>query len=117
MKQFINSQQYFNKIIPEEIRKEIKSNYPQVNNYIETIMETLNSTIVGLNENNFWEYFSIILGCDSKLAMINSLIKIDTIPESELINLVKSEYKSFNKENAGYLLNEDPHESLIFYVK
>lgn len=80
-------------------------------------METLNSTIVGLNESNFWEYFPIILGCDSKLVMINSFIKIDTIPESELINLVKSEYKSFNKENTGYLFNEEPHESLIFNVK
>lgn len=117
MKRFRNSQEYFNKIIPEETQKEIKSNYPQVNDYIEIILENLNSVILGLNESNFWEYFPIILGCDSKLAMINSLLKIDMISESELIKLVKSEYKSFNKENAGYLLNEISHESLIFYVK
>lgn len=117
MKQFRDSQEYFNKIFPKETQKEIKSNYPQVNAYVETTMEKLNSVILGLNGSNFWDYFPIILGCDSKLAMINSLLKIEMISESELIKLVKSEYESFNKENAGYLLNEISHESLIFYVK
>lgn len=117
MKRYKNSEEYFNKIIPEDIQKEIKVSYPQLNEYIETIMETLNNTILSLNDSNFWDYFSIILGCDSKLAMINSLLKVDSLSESELIKLVMTEYKIFNQENSGYLLNEVPHESLIFYVR
>jgi hypothetical protein len=115
---FKNSTDYLNTVIPLSIQIEIKKFYPEVELFMIEIFGNFEQTLQKINGNNFWKLYPELLGYDSQLVMITSLLSYaqNSTSESDLINLIQTDYKTFNKENYGFLLNEKEYGSLIFCV-
>lgn len=94
--------------------------YPVLCAYIKNLFTDLEYYEEELTKENIWLTFPKMIGIDSKLNILQSLIKVDEIfllKETQILEIVEKDYVSYTKEAFGFKLNETPHFSLLFNVK
>lgn len=91
----------------------VKSNYPKTYKYWLFLENSLLRSIEKTSSEHFWEVVKKLLAVDSKFILLTDLIKYD-FSDTDIIELVKKDYYSLNKELCGYKLNQIPHNSIIF---
>ncbi len=70
------------------------------------------------NQYDFWDIFPKVLAIDSKLSLLEEMLKLDQrhlYEGKELIEMIEEDYVTYNKENFGYKINERCSDSIIFY--
>lgn len=94
--------------------------YPVLSMYIKDLFTELEYYEEDLTKENIWRIFPKMIGIDSKLNILQSLIKVDEtffLKETQILEIVEKDYVSYTKEAFGFKLNETPHFSLLFNVK
>lgn len=88
--------------------------------YIKNLFAELEYYEKDLTKENLWRTFPKMIGIDSKLNILQSLIKVDEavlLKETQILEIVEKDYVSYTKEAFGFKLNENPHFALLFNVK
>lgn len=96
------------------------SKYPVLGVYTKNLFDELQYYEEDLKKENIWRTFPKMIGIDSKLNILQSLIKVDEtflLKETQILEIVEKDYVSYTKEAFGFKLNETPHYSLLFNVK
>ncbi|EME3582320.1 DUF7006 family protein [Enterococcus faecium] len=116
---FIYQEQFNNRC--QYIKNELtRLNDFQALSYIEQLHQYFVHIIQDISAENFWHSLPYILGIDSRLSIVEEILSLQNelkIYGTELINLVESDYKTFNHEKMGLKLNEKKEKSLIFCVE
>ena len=84
--------------------------------YIRCLKKQLEELITKISDENFWNTLPKILGIDAKLSLIEEFSD-EQMSEADLIKLVERDFIKINQENFGYKLNEEPPNSIIFFVE
>ncbi|MEB7428082.1 hypothetical protein NGC25_12430 [Enterococcus faecalis] len=107
--------QYFERFMYLEMQT-IEAKKVELLEYIRWLKKQLEELITKISNQNFWNTLPKILGIDAKLSLIEEFSE-EQLSETELINLVERDFMKINQENFGYRLNEEPPNSIIFFVE
>ncbi|TPE08091.1 hypothetical protein FJO98_00030 [Enterococcus sp. PF-2] len=94
--------------------------YPIIEKYVEDLFVKLELFESSVNKENLWHIFPVIIGIDSKLNILQSLLRIDglvALNENQILEIVEKDYLFYTKESFGFRVNEKPNFSLLFNVK
>lgn len=94
--------------------------YPTLVTYIKDLFLELEHFELALKNETIWQIFPKLIGIDSKLNILQSLLKVGEIvslEETQIIDIIEKDYLAYTKESFGFKLNEQPNFSILFNVK
>ncbi|WP_429960171.1 DUF7006 family protein [Enterococcus sp. AZ012] len=95
-------------------------NYSNLKKYINNLFIEFKSFQEIVNKENLWQTMAVLIGIDSKLNIIYSLLNKDDLfclKEDQILEIVEKDYLFYTKESFGFKLNEEPNFSFLFNVK
>ncbi|WP_313509890.1 DUF7006 family protein [Enterococcus sp.] len=117
IKLIMNTNHYFEQMISRKLQVNDQRVESLIGQYIINLKKDFEQTLSEINGQNFWSVYPILMGLDARFVLLDSLLSIaDHDLEEEVIQMVKKDYLTINKELCGYAMNETPHESLIFTI-
>ncbi|WP_429972336.1 DUF7006 family protein [Enterococcus sp. AZ015] len=84
--------------------------------YLNEQIDKLEQLTATISQKNFWEIFPEILGVDARLALLVELLLFDDFTNTEIIQMIENDYKSYFKELCGYDLKTKTKPSMIFTI-
>ncbi|EOB3457205.1 hypothetical protein ACIJDO_002382 [Enterococcus hirae] len=102
---FLNKENYFGFYEKIYNDKELSKQYPLVVKEIQNICQIINSKIEEINSDNFFEVHAEILGYDSRLQIILSLLPKSST-EKLSYSLTEKEIIDFSQKDYRYFFNE-----------
>jgi len=96
--------------------KKTKEEAPDLYAYMYDQFAQLSVLLEDLSEDTYWQRIPYILGIDAKLSLLTEVVSFESFSDTELIQMIEQDYRSYYKELCGYNLNMEPRHSLIFQV-
>ncbi|WP_429967537.1 DUF7006 family protein [Enterococcus sp. AZ173] len=100
-----------------QIFTETKRDTKDLEVYVTTQVQRLDTLLDGLTQETFWQQWPAILGIDAKLSIVTELVHFEDFSSEEIIRMAETDYQTYFKELCGYDLSMETKHSMIFNVQ
>ncbi|WP_429975009.1 DUF7006 family protein [Enterococcus sp. DIV0840c] len=100
----------------KKVLTDSKRDVLQLEFYLDKQIERMDSLLSQVSKDNFFEILPVLLGIDSRLALLVEMIKYEDFSNDSIIEIIEKDYVSYVKELCGYDLKTKTKHSLIFNI-